>query len=54
MFQNAIQVAIFIAVGTFFWSVSNSLEQMAKDLRIIAGRYGSKPPAEDPEQLIDA
>ncbi len=54
MLELAIQVVIFCGVSTFMWSVANSLQQIAKDLRIVAIRSGSKPPAEDPEQLIDA
>ena len=54
MFDSAIEVVAFVGVGVFMYNVVGSLEQIAKDLRIIAGRYDSKPPAEDPGQCIDA
>ncbi|QDV38316.1 hypothetical protein [Tautonia plasticadhaerens] len=53
MFEPVIAVAIILAVVSL-WSVSQSLERIAKDLRIIAGRDDSKPQAEDPEELADA
>jgi hypothetical protein len=52
MLEILIRVLIFLGIASFMWSVANSLEQIAKDLRIIAGRSGSKPPAEEPEQLV--
>lgn len=54
MFEMLIQVLIFFGVASFMWSVSSSLQQIANDLRTIADRSGSKPPAEDSEQLIGA
>ncbi len=52
MFDMLIQVLIFCGVASFMWSVSDSLQQIAKDLRSVAGRSGSKPSAEDPEQPL--
>ena len=54
MIEILIQVLIFFGVASFMWSVSNSLQEIAKDLRTIAGRSGSKPLSEDPEELIGA
>ena len=51
MFGLVIQVIIFFGVASFMWSVSDSLQQIAKDLRTIASRTGSKPAAEDPGDL---
>ena len=53
VFEFVVGVGI-ILVAVSLLSVSNSLGKIARDLRIIAGRYDSKPPVEDPEQLIDA
>ncbi len=45
MFEFVVGVGI-ILVAFSLLSVSTSLGQIAQDLRIIASRYDSKPPAE--------
>jgi hypothetical protein len=52
MIEPLIFIAVILVIVSL-WSISNSLSQIAKDLRIIAGRYDSKSTAEDSEQLID-
>jgi hypothetical protein len=53
-FAIVIRVAIIFGVALYMWSVSCSLEQIARDLRRIADHSGPKPPVEGSDRLIDA
>lgn len=40
------RVAVFIGIAVYMWSVSTSLEQIAKDLRRLADRTSGKETAD--------
>lgn len=54
MSDTFINAIIFFVVILFMGNVASSLQQIAKSLRVIAGRYDPKPPTGDPEGRIDA
>ena len=47
-----LELVLFFGIAFYMWSVSSSLEEIAKDLRRIADQSGAKPPPEDPQGLI--
>jgi len=53
-FEIIVKVAVFVGVALYMWSVSSSLERLARDVKRLADRVGTKEPAEDSERLIDA
>jgi len=53
-FEIVGKVAVFVGVTLYMWSVSNSLESLARDIKRLADRSGAKEAAEDSQRLIDA
>lgn len=56
MLELIIRVVVGAGIAAFLWDVSHSLQEIARDLRIISGRAGagSKPLDEDPAGFVDA
>jgi hypothetical protein len=52
VFEFVIKVAVFVGVALYMWSVSSSLESLARDVKRLADRTGPKEPVGDSDQII--
>ena len=52
VFEFVIKAAVFVGVALYMWSVSSSLESLARDVRRLADRSGAKEPVGDSDQVV--
>jgi hypothetical protein len=52
VFEFVIKAAVFIGVALYMWSVSSSLERLARDFKRLADCTGAKEPVGDSDQVV--